>query len=79
MQTRSLLCLIVLSLTASVAGSFTFAQQAADSDSHAALEKLLTKRRDLLLQRVKSLDLMFAQGYFRPYTFLRAHDKILYA
>ena len=77
MQARSLLYLIVVLSIACVAGSFTIAQQATESDSHAALNELLTKRRDTLKQRVDVLEQMHADGSLSLTAVLAGRDQLL--
>ena len=77
MQARWLPYLIVVLSIACVAGSFTVAQQATESDSHAALNELLTKRRDTLKTRVEVLEQMHANGRLNLTTVLAGRDQLL--
>ena len=56
MQARSYFAFIIIVAIACLMGTFTNAQEATDSDSRNELNRLLTKRRDVLLQRVDVLE-----------------------
>ena len=77
MQVRSLVCLIVVLSIACAAGSFTIAQQATGSDSGAALNELLTKRRDTLKERADVLEQMYTDGSVSLTTILAGRDQLL--
>ena len=77
MQARSLMYPVIVLSIACLAFSFTIAQQATESDSHAALNELLTKRRDTLKTRVDVLEQMHADGRLPLTTVVAGRDQLL--
>ena len=76
MRAPLLLAIFAVFSIACVDESVTNAQQAAEVNSNAAIDKLLTERRDILATRVDMLAMQYASGATTLDTLVRSRDQL---